>query len=73
MKDQNIMRVLKWLPQMQPFSFLKTTNGQIFDVCVAERALLPTSWGGTPNVIVLKSTFWYDSMHGNTKNIPTRG
>ena len=43
MKDQNIRRVLKWLPQIQPFSFLKTTNGQIFDVCVAERALLPTS------------------------------
>ena len=39
MKDQNIMRVLKWLPQMQPFSFLKTTNGQIFDVCVLLREL----------------------------------
>ena len=32
---------------------------------------LPTSWGGTPNVMVRRSTFWYDSMHGNTKNIPT--
>ena len=29
-----------------------------------------TSWGGTPSVIVLKSTFWYDSMQGRTKNIP---
>ena len=33
-------------------------------------ALLSTSWGGTPSVIVLKSTFWYDSMQGRTKNIP---
>ena len=31
---------------------------------------LPTSCGGTPRVIVLKSTFWYDSIQGNTKNIP---
>ena len=29
-----------------------------------------TSWGGTPKVIVRKSTFWYDSMHGSTKKMP---
>ena len=34
--------------------------------------LLLTSWGGTPKVIVLKSTFWYDSMHGRTKKIPEK-
>ena len=33
-----------------------------------------TSCGGTPSVMVLKSTFWYDSIHGSTKKIPiTRG
>ena len=31
-----------------------------------------TSWGGTPRVIVLKSTFWYDSIQGRTKKIPRR-
>ena len=30
----------------------------------------PTSWGGTPSVMVLRSTLWYDSIQGNTKNIP---
>ena len=29
-----------------------------------------TSWGGTPKVMVLRSTFWYDSIHGSTKKIP---
>jgi len=29
-----------------------------------------TSCGGTLNVMVRKSTFWYDSMQGSTKNIP---
>ena len=32
--------------------------------------LLLTSWGGTPKVIVRRSTFWYVSMHGITKKIP---
>ena len=31
-----------------------------------------TSWGGTPSVIVRKSTFWYDSIHGRTKKIPRK-
>ena len=29
-----------------------------------------TSCGGTPSVIVLRSTLSYDSMQGRTKNIP---
>ena len=29
-----------------------------------------TSCGGTSNVIVLRSTFWYASMHGRMKNMP---
>ena len=31
-----------------------------------------TSWGGTPSVIVRKSTFWYDSIHGRTKKMPRK-
>ena len=30
-----------------------------------------TSCGGTPKVMVRRSTFWYDSMHGKTKKIPS--
>jgi len=29
-----------------------------------------TSWGGTSNDTVLRSTFVYVSMHGSTKKIP---
>ena len=35
-----------------------------------KRCMELTSWGGTLNVMVRKSTFWYDSMQGSTKNIP---
>ena len=31
-----------------------------------------TSWGGTPNVMVRRSTLWYDSMQGRMKNIPIK-
>ena len=40
-------------------------------MCVVLRCV-QTSWGGTPRVIVLKSTFWYDSIQGRTKKIPRR-
>ena len=36
----------------------------------ARNTKLITSWGGTPKVIVRKSTFWYDSIHGSTKKMP---
>ena len=45
------------------FYFLYWRNRQ-------NKVIYCTSCGGTPNVIVRRSTFWYDSMHGRTKNIP---
>ena len=33
---------------------------------------LSTSCGGTSSVMVRRSTFWYDSIQGNTKNSPAK-
>ena len=51
---------------------LKLTKFTKLSKANVEFQILFTSWGGTPKVMVLRSTFWYDSMHGRTKKIPEK-
>ena len=45
---------------------------QIFFSRLFNTKCLSTSCGGTSSVMVRRSTFWYDSIQGNTKNSPAK-
>ena len=45
---------------------------QEFRLNTMRMEFLSTSCGGTSSVMVRRSTFWYDSIQGNTKNSPAK-